>query len=223
MMLVIDEGHYLWPRSERVRSAPEYVDWINTALVNQGVPVAILATEQFARLKSRTERLTGWTSSQFIHRVFRYKKLPDRPTEQDVKAVACKLISYIWNEATGKWESGDNECSAKAIAGLVKYAMLEESIPLACVASCIENARMIAIDDGRIAVSSADLSAAFLQGQLPSDLALKRAFQPKGPDQRGRKLSPSASRAYVEAPGADASTELPQRSIRPTAPLTVTA
>jgi len=64
LMLVIDEAHYLWPQHERSHSNPELVDWVNTALVNQKVPVVLICTDQFAKLKARTEKRTGWTSEQ---------------------------------------------------------------------------------------------------------------------------------------------------------------
>ena len=76
LMLVIDEAHYLWPQHQRSHSTPELVDWVNTALVNQRVPVALICTDQFAKMKARVEKRTGWTSEQLEHRVKRYKKLP---------------------------------------------------------------------------------------------------------------------------------------------------
>ena len=91
LMLVIDEAHYLWPQHQRSHSSPELVDWVNTALVNQRVPVALICTDQFAKLKARVEKRTGWTSEQLEHRVKRYKKLPAAPTKQDLEAVAVNL------------------------------------------------------------------------------------------------------------------------------------
>jgi hypothetical protein len=72
---------------------PEPVDWVNTALVNHDVPVALICTDQFAKLKARTEKRTGWTSEQLEHRVKRYKKLSSTPTKEDLKAVAAKLLA----------------------------------------------------------------------------------------------------------------------------------
>ncbi len=68
LMLVIDEAHYLFPQHQRSNSNPELVDWVNTALVNQGVPVALICTDQFVKLKSRIEKRTGWTSEQLASR-----------------------------------------------------------------------------------------------------------------------------------------------------------
>jgi len=106
LMLVIDEAHYLWPQHQRSHSSPELVDWINTALVNQRVPVALVCTDQFAKLKARVEKRTGWTSEQLEHRVKRYKKLPAAPTKQDLEAVAANLLPMRWNEPSQAWNQG---------------------------------------------------------------------------------------------------------------------
>ena len=59
LMLVIDEAHYLFPRLQQRESSPVLVDWINTALVNHNLPVALICTDQFAKLKARVEKQTG--------------------------------------------------------------------------------------------------------------------------------------------------------------------
>ena len=109
LMLVIDEAHYLWPQHERSHSNPELVDWVNTALVNHHVPVALICTDQFAKLKARVEKRTGWTSQQFEHRVKRYKKLPSAPTKGDLEAVATKLLAVRWNAAEQEWNGAGSE------------------------------------------------------------------------------------------------------------------
>ena len=97
LMLVIDEAHYLFPQHLQRHASPELVDWVNTALVNQHVPVALICTDQFIKLKCRMERRTGWTSEQLEHRVKRYKKLPSSPTKEDLEAVAAQLLRMCWN------------------------------------------------------------------------------------------------------------------------------
>jgi hypothetical protein len=97
LMLVIDEAHYLFPQLQQRESSPVLVDWVDTALVNHNVPVALICTDQFAKLKARVERQTGWTSEQFEHRVKRYKRLPETPTKKDLEAVAAKLLAIRWN------------------------------------------------------------------------------------------------------------------------------
>src|SRR5260370_22630511 len=103
LMLVIDEAHYLFPRLEQRESSPVLVDWINTALVNHNVPVALICTDQFAKLKTRVEKQTGWTSEQLEHRVKRYKRLPSTPIKEDLEAVTAKLLARKWNAREERW------------------------------------------------------------------------------------------------------------------------
>ena len=107
LMLVIDEAHYLWPQHERIYSTPELINWVNTALVNQQVPVALICTDQFAKLKARVEKQTGWTSEQLEHRVSRYKKLPNTPTKADLEAVAAKLLGVGSRDARRRCRGGE--------------------------------------------------------------------------------------------------------------------
>jgi hypothetical protein len=210
MMLVIDEAHYLWPQSLRVMTAPELIDWIDTALVNNGVPVALLCTDQFARLKNRVERQTGWTSEQFTRRVFRYKKL-ETPTREDVEAVTRSLITAVFDERRQRWIGGDQACPADLIEALIQYAR-EQKTPFSCVAACIDEARKYARDKGRVLVSRADLRLALGSGQIPSDAALSRAFSPAPAECRARAASVAPgdgrkpNKAYVAL---HPSTELP--------------
>jgi len=205
MMLCLDEAHYLWPQTLRVSSAPELIDWIDTALVNNDVPVALLCTDQFSKLKNRVERNTGWTSEQFMHRVFRYRKLDLMPTREDVAAVTRNLLSSVWDEARQQWIASDQACAPDLMEALVLYAM-EQKIPFSCVSSSIDEARKYARDRGRVLVSKADLQLALRNGQIPSDAALSRAFSPPPAERRTHAAitSPGGAgkpnKAYVSIP-----------------------
>jgi len=183
MMLVIDEAHYLFPQTVRVTSSPELVDWIDTALVNHGVPVALLCTDQFAKLKNRVERQTGWTSEQFMHRVFRYRKLDAKPPLADVQAVTRRLLSCAWDDSRQQWSPTTRACSEVAVEALSGYAHTQ-SIPLAVAASCIDEARLNARKADRAIVIQGDIRAALEEGQIPSDAALVRAFKPTSSERR---------------------------------------
>lgn len=89
LMLVIDEAHALWPQTERAeRSAPKRIDWLRTALIDFGVPVALISTPQrFARACERF-RKGGWNSNQIQRRVARTALLPTELTEKDMVTVA---------------------------------------------------------------------------------------------------------------------------------------
>src|SRR5216684_1769015 len=123
LMLVIDEANYLWPQYQRSYSSPELIDWVNTALVNHKVPVALICTDQFAKLKTRVETQTGWTSEQLEHRVKRYKKLPSTPTKEDLEAVAARLLAMRWNPHDQQWNASGPTPHPDFIKMVVGYAL----------------------------------------------------------------------------------------------------
>lgn len=176
LMLVIDEAHYLWPQHERSHSNPELVDWVNTALANHHVPVALICTDQFAKLKSRVEKRTGWTSEQLEHRVKRYKKLPSTPTKEDLEAVAAKLLAVRWNASEQQWNIAGPVPCRNFIRLVVGYA-LTCKMPLPAVSDTIEEARYQAQKNGRSHIAVRDLRNALLDFRIPSDAALQRAFE----------------------------------------------
>jgi len=176
LMLVIDEAHYLWPQHQRSHSNPELVDWVNTALVNHNVPVALICTDQFAKLKARVEKRTGWTSEQFEHRVKRYKKLSNTPTRQDLEAIAAKLLAVRWSTAQQRWEMHGSVPQRDFIKMIVGYA-LTCKMPIAAVSDAITEARYQARKNRRGYVASTDLRSALLNYCIPSDSALQQAFR----------------------------------------------
>jgi hypothetical protein len=177
-MLVIDEAHYLFPQHLQRHASPELVDWVNTALVNQQVPVALICTDQFAKLKARVERRTGWTSEQLEHRVKRYKKLPATPTKQDLEAVATQLLAGGWNDQDQAWNSLGQEVPADFVHMIVGYA-LTCRMRLPAVADTIHEARYQARQNGRSIVTGVDIQKALLEYRIPTDGALQQAFPPR--------------------------------------------
>jgi hypothetical protein len=178
IMIIFDEAHHLWPKALRVASAPELIDWINTALVNQGVPVALVCTDQFARLKERCEKQTGWTSEQLLHRIKRYQKLPPAPTEEDLTAVTRALLPMSWNANESAWiySSARRNPDANAVQMIVGYALISR-LPLAAVRDAIDEARDLARKAQRDFVTGADVQSAIMEHQVPSDTAMKAAFE----------------------------------------------
>jgi hypothetical protein len=175
LMLVIDEAHYLWPQHERSHSSPELVNWVNTALANHNVPVALICTNQFAKLKARVERRTGWTSEQFEHRVKRYWKLPSNPTEEDIWKVATKLLAMRWDEEANRAWDGLGALPATDLVRLVVGYALTSKLPFTAVADAIQEARCQARKKQRSHVTAADLQAALLGYRIRSDAALANA------------------------------------------------
>jgi hypothetical protein len=176
LMLVIDEAHYLWPQYQRSYSSPELIDWVNTALVNHNVPVALICTDQFAKLKTRVETQTGWTSEQLEHRVKRYKKLCKTPTKGDLEAVAVKLLAMRWNSHDQRWNASGLAAHPDIIKIVVGYA-LTCKMRLPAVADTVEEARYQARKHGRSHVLATDIRTALLDYQIPSDEALQQAFE----------------------------------------------
>jgi hypothetical protein len=191
---------------------PELVNWVNTALVNEGVPVALLCTDQFSKLKNRTERQSGWSGEQLQRRTFRYRKLADKPSLEDVEAVTRMHLSCAWNKDEGVWVPTSEACDEKSVSILARYS-LERDTPFDCAFGCIEEARLYALKDGRCRASRADLATALKDGQMPSDENLIRAFDPAPAERRGgrnsggRSNSGKPSKPYVsQAAGARTTT-----------------
>src|SRR5205807_65448 len=161
LMLVIDEAHYLWPQYQRSYSSPELIDWVNTALVNHNVPVALICTDQFAKLKVRVEKQTGWTSEQLEHRVKRYKKLSSTPTKEDLEAVAAKLLAMRWSSHDQQWNASGPAAHPDVIKIVVGYA-LTCKMRLSAIANTVEEARYQARKDGCSKVLATDIRTALL-------------------------------------------------------------
>ena len=176
LMVVIDEAHYLWPQYQRSYTSPELIDWVNTALVNHNVPVALICTDQFAKLKTRVEKETCWTSDQLEHRVRRYKRLASVPTKQDLEAVAAKLLALRWSSEEQKWTAVGAAPHQDLIRVVVGYA-LTCKMRLPAVTQTIEEARYQARKAGRSNIIATDIRTAILEYQIPSDEALQNAFQ----------------------------------------------
>ncbi|HEY5552408.1 MAG TPA: ATP-binding protein [Opitutaceae bacterium] len=88
LMLVLDEAHFLWPQSARPsRAAPKRVDWVRTALVDFGVPVALLSTPQYFSNACEKFRAIGWNANQIQRRLAPPVALPETPSQASVLAV----------------------------------------------------------------------------------------------------------------------------------------
>ena len=92
LMLVVDEAHFVFNQSRRMYSRPELVDWIDTAVCNRGVPIALVTTPQFIVCMTRCADQVEWNYRQFRRRVRRWEKLPASNTEEDIRAVARNVF-----------------------------------------------------------------------------------------------------------------------------------
>ncbi len=111
IMLVLDEAHFLFNQSRRMYSRPELVDWIDTAVCNQGVPIALVTTPQFIVCMTRAADQVGWNYRQFRRRVKRWVKLRATNSEEDIKAVARNVFK---------------KADARMISKIAGYALLSK-------------------------------------------------------------------------------------------------
>ncbi len=175
LLLIVDEAQHLWPQVQRIRGNPVLVDWVDTACCNRGVPVALVATSEFDRLRRVVEKETNWSSEQFSRRVRRKFELPHKPAPEDVERVARKLLP---------------EGTAAMIKVVVAYAQISKRFYTG-VRDIVEDARLIAGDAGRERIALGDIQAA-KSVRFHSDAALVRA---PAPDSR-----PRSKRAAVSPP-----------------------
>jgi DNA transposition AAA+ family ATPase len=93
LMLVLDEAHFLWPQSERsARSAPKRLDWLRTALIDHGVPVALISTPQYFERQCERFRKSGWNANQIQRRLARTSMLPDALSDEDALRVSQRYF-----------------------------------------------------------------------------------------------------------------------------------
>ena len=182
LMMVIDEAHYLWPQSERSEATPELVNWIDTALINRGVPVGLVTTPQFVISMQRVERKTGWNSGQFQRRMKRVAQLPPRPSLEDLELVARKLLP---------------KASNNTIKLLVGYAGSKQRHHLDALVDAVKEAEEIAGASGR-AVSFADVESAVTGVLSETDLAKKSFFLERPQPKRKRTSEPLAVADVVQ-------------------------
>lgn len=189
LMLVVDEGQYLFPQQERVNAPPELVNWLITSCQNKGAPVAVVATKEFARRRQIVERQTAWSSEQLARRNTCFP-LPELPTKGDLEAVARKLLPA--------------NAGPKTVGYLVGYAMQSGRF-LTGLGDVVSDARMLAEADGREGFTSADIERAVTDIRGPSDAAQRRVFEEEAPLRKGRKArsqTPPATEAAAPLPTA---------------------
>lgn len=164
LMLVFDEAHYLWPQGRLSHaSSPNRVNWINTALANFGVPVALITTPQFYLIQRYVEKQSGWNSEQFIGRIGHVERLPERLHTSDLVRVAGALFP-----------EGDEVTLRK----LAIYAEVSKK-HLASIEAIVKRARWIASRRGRDKATGEDVDRAIDESVIPSDSAIASLLGPK--------------------------------------------
>lgn len=172
LMLVLDEAHYLWPQVNTRVARPKRINWIMTELVNYGVPVALITTQQFTNDQQRVEKNTGWASEQFIGRIAHYRKLPRELSHNDLKAVARFHVP---------------EGAGTIHEALACYATISRSY-VAGIEHVVRRARFEAQRAGDSQVKIGHVKKVIECFALPSDSALKERLEGQG---RRKGLQPT--------------------------------
>lgn len=177
LMLLIDEAHFTFQQSPRIYSRPEIVDWIDTALCNHDVPVALVTTPQFIKCVKQAEMQVGWNWRQFRRRVRRWVTLPQWNTDADLEAVARKLMPGI------------SRAGSKLAVGYAKTSLVgSPSRDVSGLGDLATEALLIAEQAGRSTVIFEDLDQAINGYLIPSDTAFASAMNSaaaKPPRKRG--------------------------------------
>lgn len=186
LMLVLDEGHYLFSQHSRVRSFPRRVNWVMTAIANYDVPCAIVATPQFDLNQKAVEKNTHWASEQLDGRISLDVRLPETVAAEDMEAVAQHLLP---------------EVSKEAVRGLIAYAKSSRKY-LAAIEAAVKRARFLARKAGREVPSTADVRdvvRAAVQAEPKPSSAVSRRQKRSGSSQKGAG-TPSAKPVHGSLP-----------------------
>jgi len=165
IMLVIDEAHFLFSQSQRIYNRPELLDWIDTALCDQGVPVALVTTPQFLVCMSRAADQVGWNWKQFRRRVKRYVALAKSNTAEDLAAIARRLIPGATKET---------------VKMVVAYALLSKR-DASAIGDVAEEAGLLAEDDGSQTITFKHVEKAINEQLIPSDRAFAERLRIRKP------------------------------------------
>ena len=169
LMLLLDESHFLFNQSRRMYSRPELVDWIDTAICNQGVPIALITTPQFIVCMTRAADQVEWNYRQFRRRVKRWKTLPASNTEEDIKAVARNVFP---------------NADARMISKIAGYALLSKR-DLSAVGDVASEVRAMLGTDDLSGATLDHVHRAIHEYLLPSDETFLEGME--AARQRGRK------------------------------------
>jgi hypothetical protein len=200
LVLVLDEAHFLLSSAERTRTAPELIDWVNTALCNHHVPCALVCTPQLTLRMARHEHQAGWNADQWRGRVKRFCMLPEVPKAQDLRAVARKLLPDA------------DKATIDYIAG---YA-LSSKLHMPAVVDAADEAKLLIQREGRQRVTFEDVERVIRDYCAPSAAAMVQTFSVAKQGKRSRREIVSQIRPErCDAEASEAPSLVNRRSVRP--------
>jgi DNA transposition AAA+ family ATPase len=193
LMMVIDEAHYLFNQGLWQSGPPDMLDWIDTALCNPPLPIALVTTPQFMDCMERAVSNVGWNYRQFKRRS-KYVRLSENNTPHDVEEVARKLLP------------GADKATIKQIMGYEAMSKRD----LSAVGDVVREAKLLADKDGASQVTFGHVKRAIYEVLIPSDLPWREMEQRLQQKQFGRKaprqapaLEPEAGQEPAETLGRD--------------------
>jgi hypothetical protein len=184
LLLIIDEADWIWPQATNLKEIPHRLAWMLTSLCNNGVPVALIGSRNFARLEAnvaRRPRLFGL--EQFHGRLKLRVQLPQDVSKADMVAIAGSLLP---------------NADARTRALVVAHA-LKSPVPVPAIEAAAARAAYFASEAGRSVAAFEDVEAVMAEaGTLPADYRKPARPAPTGPPQSFR-ASADAPRAHRAA------------------------
>jgi hypothetical protein len=183
LMPVIDEAHFFFNQGPRMYARPEMLDWIDTALCNPPLSVALITTPQFLICMERAAGQVEWNYRQFRRRCKRYTRLPQKNSPEDIEAVALKLLP------------GADRATIKQI---VAYEALSKR-DLSAVGDVVREAKLLAEEDGARRVTYEHVKRAIREVLIVSDMPWAEMEKRLQHQKVGRKVSCPAPDLEPEA------------------------
>jgi hypothetical protein len=168
------------------------VDWIDTALCNHDVPVALITTPQIINCVKRAEMQVGWNWRQFRRRVKRWVPLPKRNTDADLEAIALKLLPGI---------------TPSGIKLAISYALQSlhgsPSRDASGLGDVAKEARFLAKADGRETITFEDVERAIREHLGPSDAAFAERMAAPLKGSGKRRVAPAVAESEACRPDSE--------------------
>ncbi len=198
LMLVIDEAHYFFNQAPRMKTRPEMLDWIDSALCNPPLPIALVTTPQFMICMERAAGQVGWNYRQFKRRCKRYCRLPAKNTPEDTEAVALKLLP------------GADRATIKQI---MAYEALSKR-DLSAVGDVAREAKLLAEEDGAHRVTFEHVKRAIHEVLIVSDVPwaeMERRLQHQKVGHKASRIAPEDAMEAIQEPSEPARREISPR------------
>lgn len=197
LLLAVDEAHFFFNQAPRMKTRPEMLDWIDTALCNPPTPLALVTTPQFMICMERAADQVKWNYLQFKRRCKRYCRLPFKNTPEDVEAVARHLLPKA------------DRATVKQILG---YEALSKR-DLSAVGDVVRESKLLAEQEGAAKVTFEHVKRAINEVLLVSDLPWAEMEKRLRSQKPGRRALPEAP-ALAPEPALERA-ETQERDINP--------